>query len=67
MNNSDTSAHHLKRVRNYFATLPPLQPETVDIILRTYLHIPEELMQRARVEAECAHATESLQPEAVAA
>lgn len=49
-------ALYLRRVYDYFSSLPPLRPETVDIILRTYLHVPEALMPVARAEAEAVHA-----------
>ena len=48
MPESTTQSLHLRAVRDLFSTLPPLSPDTVDIMLRNYLHIPEELMPQAR-------------------
>lgn len=50
MIDSNTKTLHLRRVRNYFAAMPPLQANTVDIVLRQHLAIPEELMEAAREE-----------------
>ncbi len=46
---------HMRRVRAYFADLPPLQPATVDIILRSHLNVPEALLPQAREEIEALH------------
>ena len=48
---------HLQRVRDFFASLPPLHPDTVDIILRSHLDVPEELMPAARAEVAHQHQT----------
>lgn len=40
-------ALHLQRVQNFFASLPPLQADTVDIILQTYLDVPAALLPKA--------------------
>lgn len=53
---SETTIHiHMRRVRDYFKQMPPLRPETVDIVLRHHLIVPEELIPQAREEA-AAHA-----------
>ncbi len=55
MPSHSTQALHLQRVRRFFSTLPPLHPETVDIVLRTHLNVPEELIPLAREEVEQQH------------
>lgn len=55
MTDAKTKKLYMRQVREYFAELPPLQPDTVDIILRSHLHVPENLMERARAEAQAAH------------
>ena len=52
----NTTRLHMRRVREYFAELPPLRPETVDIVLRVHLNVPEELLPMARQEIESAQA-----------
>ncbi len=43
-----SQALHLQRVQEFFSTLPPLQAETVEIILQTYLDVPYALLPEAR-------------------
>ena len=50
-----TEALHLQRVQRFFATLPPLQADTVDIILQTYLDVPAALLPKAREQVADLH------------
>ncbi len=55
MIDNNTKILHLRRVRSYFAQLPPLQPATVDIILRSHLNVPEALLPQAREAIDALH------------
>lgn len=57
MKNFEVTRLHMQRVRDYFSTLPPLRPETVDIVLRSHLQVPEALMARARTVVQQHHET----------
>ena len=57
MADSSIKALHLERVRTFFSDLPALRAGTTDIILRSYLNIPEDLVPLARKEVEKLHET----------
>lgn len=54
---SSTRSLHLQRVRHFFAASPPISQETVEIVLRSYLHIPEFLIAEALLEVQRCHNT----------
>lgn len=48
-------ALHLQRVQRFFASSPPVSAETIEIVLRSYLHIPDEFIDDALLEAQRCH------------
>ncbi len=45
---ASTQALHMQRVKRFFESSPPLHADTVDIVLRSYLNVPESLIPLAR-------------------
>ncbi|MGJ8669959.1 MAG: hypothetical protein ACSHXK_10770 [Oceanococcus sp.] len=52
MTDPNTTALYMRSINRYFSSLPALRPETVDIVLRSHLNVPESLMPLAREQVQ---------------